>query len=46
MARQDYFHARDTLHTERGPVTIYRLDALEKANVADVNGCHTRSRCC
>ena len=37
MARQDYFHARDTLHTERGPVTIYRLDALEKANVADVN---------
>ena len=31
MARQDYFNARDTLHTESGPVTIYRLDALEKA---------------
>ena len=36
MARQDYFNARDRLHTESGPVTIYRLDALEKASAANV----------
>ena len=37
MARQDYFNARDTLNTRRGPVTIYRLDALEKLSSANVN---------
>ena len=37
MARQDYFNARDTLQTASGPVTIYRLDALEKAGVAPVS---------
>ena len=37
MARQDFFNARDTLHTESGPVTIYRLGALEKASVANVS---------
>ncbi|MGB5050474.1 MAG: aconitate hydratase AcnA [Caldilineaceae bacterium] len=37
MARQDYFNARDTLTTDSGPVTIYRLDALEKAGVAPVS---------
>ena len=37
MARQDYFNARDTLKTDNGPVTIYRLDALEKAGVAAVS---------
>ena len=37
MARQDYFNARDTLSTRRGPVGIYRLDALEKQSSADVN---------
>ena len=31
MARQDYFNARDILQTDGGSVTIYRLDALEKA---------------
>ncbi len=37
MARQDYFNARATLDTDSGPVTIYRLDALEKAGVAPVS---------
>ena len=37
MARQDYFNARDTLQTASGPVTIYRLDALEKAGIASVS---------
>ncbi|MDE0631953.1 MAG: aconitate hydratase AcnA [Caldilineaceae bacterium] len=37
MARQDYFNARDTLHTRRGPVAIYRLDSLEKLPSANVN---------
>ena len=37
MARQDYFNARDTLHTRRGPVAIYRLDSLEKLPAANVN---------
>ena len=37
MARQDYFNARDTLSTRRGPVAIYRLDALEKIPSANVN---------
>ncbi len=37
MVRQDYFNARDALQTDSGPVTIYRLDALEKAGVATVN---------
>ncbi|MBI1299034.1 aconitate hydratase AcnA [bacterium] len=37
MARQDYFNARDTLQTDSGPVTIYRLDALEKAGVAAIS---------
>ncbi len=37
MARQDYFNARATLHTDSGPVTIYRLDALEEAGVAPVS---------
>ncbi len=37
MARQDYFNARSTLNTDSGPVTIYRLDALEKAGVAPVS---------
>lgn len=36
MAREDYFDARDTMETDSGPVTIYRLDALKKAGVADV----------
>ena len=37
MTRQDYFNARDTLHTRSGPVTIYRLDALEKVSSANLN---------
>ena len=37
MARQDYFNARDTLNTRRGPVAIYRLDALENLPSANVN---------
>ena len=37
MTRQDYFNARDTLHTRSGPVTIYRLDALENVSSANVN---------
>ncbi len=37
MARQDYFNARDTLHTRRGPVAVYRLDSLEKLPAANVN---------
>jgi len=37
MARQDYFNARDTLQTRRGPVAIYRLDALENLPSANVN---------
>ena len=37
MARQDFFNARDSLSTQSGPVTIYRLDALERASVADVS---------
>ena len=37
MPRQDYFNSRDTLQTDSGPVTIYRLDALEKAGVAPVS---------
>jgi aconitate hydratase len=37
MARHDYFKARDTLQTDSGPVTIYRLNALEKAGVANVS---------
>ena len=37
MPRQDYFNARDTLQTASGPVTIYRLDALEKAGIAPVS---------
>ncbi|MXY96098.1 MAG: aconitate hydratase AcnA [Caldilineaceae bacterium SB0664_bin_27] len=37
MARQDYFNARDTLHTRRGPVAIYRLDSLERLPSANVN---------
>ncbi|RME66452.1 MAG: aconitate hydratase, partial [Caldilineae bacterium] len=37
MARQDIFNARDELKTDGGPLTIYRLDALEKAGVASVN---------
>ncbi|MBX3001137.1 MAG: aconitate hydratase AcnA [Caldilineaceae bacterium] len=37
MARQDYFNARDTLQTDSGPVTIYRLDVLEKAGIAPVS---------
>ncbi len=37
MPRQDYFNARDTLQTDGGPVTFYRLDALEKAGIAAVS---------
>ena len=37
MARQDFFNARDSLSTQSGPVTIYRLDALERASVANVS---------
>ena len=37
MARQDFFNARASLSTQSGPVTIYRLDALERASVAGVN---------
>lgn len=37
MARQDYLNARDLLQTDSGPITIYRLDALEKGGVAHVS---------
>ena len=37
MARQDFFNARASLSTQSGQVTIYRLDALERASVAGVN---------
>ena len=37
MARQDFFNARDSLSTQSGPVTLYRLDALERASVANVS---------
>jgi aconitate hydratase A / 2-methylisocitrate dehydratase len=33
MAKTDPFHARATLQSSAGPVTIYRLDALEKAGL-------------
>lgn len=33
---QDYFNARDTLKTEGGEYTFYRLDALEKAGLTDL----------
>lgn len=37
MARQDYLNARDLLQTDSGPITIYRLDALEKVGMAHVS---------
>ena len=37
MARQDYLNARDLLQTDSGPITIYRLDALEKGGMAHVS---------
>ena len=37
MERQDYFNARDTLRIRSGSVTIYRLDALERASSGHVN---------
>jgi aconitate hydratase len=37
MATQDFFGAKSTLETGDGPVTIYRLDALEKAGIANVS---------
>ncbi len=37
MKTQDFFNARGTLHTDGGPLTIYRLDALEKAGVAPLD---------
>lgn len=37
MARQDYLNARDLLQTDSGPITIYRLDALEKGCMAHVS---------
>ena len=37
MANQDFFGARSTLATDSGPVTIYRLEALEKAGVGNVS---------
>jgi aconitate hydratase len=33
---QDFFNARDTLETEHGTYTYYRLDALEKAGLTDL----------
>ncbi len=33
---QDNFNARDTLKTEGGEYTFYRLDALEKAGIVDL----------
>ncbi len=33
---QDFFNARDTLKTGHGTYTYYRLDALEKAGLADL----------
>ena len=33
---QDHFNARDTLKTEGGEYTFYRLDALEKAGLVDL----------
>ncbi|MDH5751688.1 MAG: aconitate hydratase AcnA [Deltaproteobacteria bacterium] len=37
MTRSDPFKARDTLQTKAGPVTIYRLDALEKAGLCTLS---------
>jgi aconitate hydratase len=36
MATPDPFNARDTLQTAGGPVTFYRLDALEKAGLCSL----------
>jgi len=33
---QDFFNARDTLKTDHGTYTYYRLDALEKAGLTDL----------
>ncbi len=33
---QDFFHARDTLHTSHGDYIIYRLDALEEAGLVQL----------
>ncbi|MGD8402437.1 MAG: aconitate hydratase AcnA, partial [Anaerolineales bacterium] len=33
---QDFFNARDTLKTDHGNYTYYRLDALEKAGLTDL----------
>ncbi len=37
MATQDYFGAKSTFETGSGPATIYRLDALQKSGVADID---------
>ena len=37
MAVQDYFNAKDTFETGRGPAVIYRLSALEEQGVANVS---------
>lgn len=37
MTTANPFNARDTLATSKGPVTIYRLDALEKAGVGKIS---------
>ena len=36
MATQDYFNARSTFDTGSGEAVLYRLDALDKAGVADI----------
>ncbi|MEZ4554979.1 MAG: aconitate hydratase AcnA [Caldilineaceae bacterium] len=36
MATQDYFNARSTFDTGSGEAVLYRLDALDKAGLADI----------
>jgi aconitate hydratase len=37
MAVQDFFNAKDTFDTGSGEAVLYRLDALQKQGVADID---------